>query len=241
MSVSEKLKNLVNEYNAEQSTVEWKAENKPENKGYRLFSKENQKKITDKLLNDTRIEFKNKLPGFMETVKTEKKNTIGKIQAGKYQNLTSKDDTKRLIGEQQLTQALIFNSTPKSLDEKTGAIKEALSMGRNEFALSLIVPILNIKPEDIKEPEQRILREQVKTIFDNSEIKKNLEPIEKELSEIELTERAGKDFEEQLNTGKDAIVLADLWGVMDNKERGKALPLLNVTQQVQIQKKFPNG
>ena len=239
MSTQERLNSLRINYNTEQETVEWKAGN--EDKKFNLFSEENKKQIKDKLKQDTRAEFKSKLPAFMETVKAEKKNTIGKMQTVKFPNLTSKDDIKRLIGEQQLTQALIFNSTPKSPDEKTGAINEALSMGRNEFALTLIAPILNIKPEDIKEPEQRILREKVKNIYDNSDLKKTIEPIEKELSEIELTENAGKDFEEQLELGKDAIVLADLWGVMDNKERGKALPLLSITQQVQIQKRYPKG
>ena len=93
-------------------------------------------------------------------------------------------------------------------------------MGRNDFAMTIINYILDTPYDPLKTTsEQRRLIDAVKNIYDNSDIKKNLLPAEKELAAAESTDNAGKDFEIQLISGKAFVVLVDCWKLMDEQDR----------------------
>ena len=55
---------------------------------------------------------------------------------------THEDPQQQVIGEMQLTQALIFLSTPKKSEQIISSIDEALEMGRDEYAWAVIDGLL---------------------------------------------------------------------------------------------------
>jgi len=240
MYLSNELNKLRTNYNSEQKRVELKAKERDRN--YSLYAEENKKKIIQDLSQETRAEYKRELSNLLNTVTERKKHTTGKIQAVKFPNLSDKEINRKIIGEQQITQAQIFLSSPKKSEQIISSINEALEMGRNEYAFTVINSILSAGNNVIIEPAQKKIIEQVKNIYDNSEVKKTIEPIEKELNEIELSKSVINDFNNQLESGNDFVIIPELWKEMSNEDRDESNMKMqtrgNLTDMIHLKSKI---
>src|ERR1035437_9664789 len=96
MSYLDKLNQLRIEYNTEQKRVDFLV--RRENPAYDAYSEESKQAAREKILQRTGSEYQTKLANLLSSIVKEKNSAVAKIQAIKFPNLLSSEDSKRAIG-----------------------------------------------------------------------------------------------------------------------------------------------
>jgi hypothetical protein len=207
------------------------------------FNSDAQAKEVQALKAKERGNTQERLDSVQKDITSEKRavpRTIGKV---KFPFVTSEGVHEKAIGENQLTSARILLASKPDAQTLGEEIRQGLALGRTDFAWSLIDHALSrIQKAGLAlSDEERALKEGLAEILGGIEGTAKIAELETEAKAIQAVERAASDFQAQLSTGAEYIILPDLWPLLTEEERAKALEIQggrNITDLVTMKQRI---
>jgi hypothetical protein len=241
------IKNLITKYNAwNDNAILHKAKfgDTTYNPYWINYTPEHQKELMNKVRVDLLNEYKGKASTLKDNILKNRKYIVEDIGKIKFPNISSTNETTRLIGETQINSANLFLSSDKSHQNIIEAIKTALNMNRTDYAFTIADRITggyytkeqieNMTPEQrgenltlveksigvhIGNTKEGKLVQAINEVLTAFPGKAKLDELQTELEAFTPLEKSADSIINQLNDGRTIIQAPTIWNDLNEKER----------------------
>ena len=227
------LRDLVKARNAKWRGVSVKIENE-----YSFYLPEVRATMIQTERQRSQTENKARIAEVQQKIVSDRARAVRAIAEKKQPNLSSSSAAERAIGEQQVNNALLFLSTSPLAERIVSEIKGALTIGRTDYASSLMDNALNDIRRDvtgkvIPTEAQKWLEVELVAIQEAMPDRAAIEQGKSELQGLEQAQAIASDFEAQEGQGVEFVLIPELFPLLTDEERQDAEQHVNGGSLVQ--------
>ena len=179
----------------------------------------------------------------LRDIASEKREVPKQLAKLMFPAITSPDVAARALGESQLLSARAFLETNPDAARIGREARESLALGRTDAAWHLIQWMRDAVPSGgpVNDEQRAMERELFETLDAAGDELKGIAELEKERDAFPIVERVAAEVREQIQAGRERVVVADLWPLMSEDERSQALQYAEATgsqlEKVSIKRK----